>query len=79
MNKSTPIYLEAQLATFSPGVDHHDARRQFTISLWLVGLLSLAMLAVMTAQPQLSGRGPAVGLSNPAQSIASGPATALIR
>jgi hypothetical protein len=79
MNKSKPIHLEKQVATVSHGMDPRDARRQLTISLWLVGLLSLAMVAVLTARPQRSQHGAAGAISNPAKSIASGPVTVLTR
>jgi hypothetical protein len=51
MNRSDPIRLPAHRPTGSVGMDRGEMRRQLTISVWLVGLLSVAIVAVLATRP----------------------------
>ncbi len=74
-----PLQLPMHTDAVARGVDPRDARRQLNVSLWLVALLSLAMVVVIAARPELGDREPAIAKTSSAQAVASGQATILTR
>jgi hypothetical protein len=69
MNRNDPIRLPAPRAAGAVGMDRGEIRRQLTISVWLVGLLAAAIVAVLANRPPEPV--PAFATKAPVTSIAS--------
>jgi hypothetical protein len=74
-----PIHLPMHTNAVARGVDPRDARRQLHVSLWLIALLSLAMVAVIAAWPAVSDREPTIAKTPSGQAVAAGRATIVTR